>query len=351
MHVAYLQKLLSESDWLRSAGVADQIVAKQHTARAAKEAELKKEQEAAKRRAAQAAESRRQEESIGMMLADRESKAYEDFYDEWCRLEEEKRVAEEKRKLNARRLAMIREDEASKKVEDTFRAYLIEKERQRRLAKERDERARERAAMTDAAKDCRYWNDMWNIQDEKLRNLNARVAASELPQMEEEEEHSTVMNRVWRRVGRAHVYTRAFLREKARREAAGLPAAHAAPPSAAHEDVATAEREAVREFFIELGVLKPVEPEHHVVSAHAHPHPHPHAHDGDRVYDEDGNEFFDVDEEGHGGDGAEDDYEAGYDGEVERGRNGWVALTTEEGYLYYCNDDTGETQWERPEDM
>jgi hypothetical protein len=334
MHVAYLQKLLTESDWLRSAGVADQIVARQRVVRAEKEEERKKEEAALKRKQAHAAELRRQEEVLGMVLADKESKAYEDGYDEWVRQQEEKRAAEEKRKLNARRLAMIREDEASAKVEVTYRAYLIEKERQRMLAKDREARARERAGMTEAARDCRYWNDLWSLQDEKRRDFDLKVSKAELLLMEEEEEHSTVMNRVWRRIGKAQDFTRAFNREKARREAAGLPQQPSvAGRTAGQEDEATAEREAVREFFIELGVLQ-AEPA--VVTASSSRK----GHDSDE-------EFYDVDGEGEGA--GEDGHE--YDGEVARGRNGWVALTTEEGYLYYCNDDTGETQWEKPDDF
>jgi hypothetical protein len=50
-------------------------------------------------------------------------------------------------------------------------------------------------------------------------------------------------------------------------------------------------------------------------------------------------------------DGFAGNWEAGlYDGEVGRGRNGWVALADQDGYVYYFNDLTGATQWEKPED-
>lgn len=43
---------------------------------------------------------------------------------------------------------------------------------------------------------------------------------------------------------------------------------------------------------------------------------------------------------------AEPEY---YEGEVSRGNNGWIALADEGGYVYYFNDFTGATQWEKPE--
>jgi hypothetical protein len=181
--------------------------------------------------------------------------------------------------------------------------------------------------MTDAARDSRYWNDMWTLQDEQRRERDRKVALEEVGLMEEEEEHSEVMNRVWRRVGRATDYTRAFLRAQRLAAAGGPPVARART----HEDEATAEREAVRQFFVERGVLEPL----------------PAAPAGEEEEEEE--------EEGEGGGGAggegDDAFDDAYDGEVERGRNGWVSLATEEGFLYYCNDDTGVTQWERPEDF
>ena len=38
-----------------------------------------------------------------------------------------------------------------------------------------------------------------------------------------------------------------------------------------------------------------------------------------------------------------------YEGELERGRNGWISLADDDGYVYYHNEQTGLTQWERPD--
>ena len=53
-----------------------------------------------------------------------------------------------------------------------------------------------------------------------------------------------------------------------------------------------------------------------------------------------------------GGDGNVDasveDHEL-YDGEVGRGHNGWISLVDTHGYLFYFNEYTGATQWDKPE--
>jgi hypothetical protein len=74
---------------------------------------------------------------------------------EWMRLQAEKLAEADRKRLNARRLAMIREDEHSAKAEAKYRAWLEEQRQARAAAKERDARARERMHMTEAARDCR----------------------------------------------------------------------------------------------------------------------------------------------------------------------------------------------------
>jgi hypothetical protein len=86
----------------------------------------------------------------------------------------------------------------------------------------------------------------------------------------------------------------------------------------------------VRAFFVERGVLEPLPVAEEPSFA-----------------EEDGDDAEGGDDE----EGDADGFEDAYDGEVERGRNGWVSLATEEGFLYYSNDITGATQWERPEDF
>ena len=38
-------------------------------------------------------------------------------------------------------------------------------------------------------------------------------------------------------------------------------------------------------------------------------------------------------------------------GEVERGDNGWVSLMDDDGYVYYHNERTGDTTWQRPANL
>ncbi len=311
MHVAYLQKLLAEEDWLRTAGVADQIVAKQRTSREHAEADRRKRDEEARKVAAVAAERRRLEEIVGMAVCDKESRAWEDFYGEWLRLEQAKRDAEAKKRLNAARAAMQREDELSAKVERVYRAFLADREEKKRVAAEKAARLRERADMTESAKESRVWNDMWVKKDAEFKAFNIKVGEKETELMDEEEERSEVMNRVWRRIGRAADYVRARRRAAAAAATAGLPS----PKSAVVEDEATAEREAVREFLVSKGILK----------AEPVPEPEPEP---------------DVD--------ADDDE---FDGLVERGRGGWVSVVNDDGLLYYFNEDSGVSQWERPDDF
>jgi hypothetical protein len=39
-----------------------------------------------------------------------------------------------------------------------------------------------------------------------------------------------------------------------------------------------------------------------------------------------------------------------FDGELERGKNGWISLADADGYVYYYSELSGATQWDRPTD-
>ena len=75
-------------------------------------------------------------------------------------------------------------------------------------------------------------------------------------------------------------------------------------------------------------------------------------HPDDAEHDDDDEPELDAATGEAGGDGNVDasveDHEL-YDGEVGRGHNGWISLVDTHGYLFYFNEYTGATQWDKPE--
>ena len=331
-HIAFLRKVLAEQDWLRVAGIADQIIARQRETKEVKDQERKADEAKREAERVRREELRRQEECVGMLVADKESSKLGEIYAQLMEQERVRKEKAEKARVTRERKDITREDERSMRVEVEYRVWAAEQARLKALEIEKENRKRERKDMTDAARESREWSTYWNVEAVERAEYNRRVGEVENEAMEEEEELNIMMNRIWRRIGQAADYTRRIKREKAAKAAAGIVPA-IPEPHAPHEDEVTAEREAIKEILRAKGLLEDSEDDERKSTS--------------RTQGVDEDDFVDAQGDGDG-DGDDEDM---YEGEVAKGNNGWRSFATEDGYLYYSNDVTGVTQWDKPADF
>ena len=356
MHISFLRFKLEEEDFLKVSGVADQIISIQRDMRDKREAELEK-KALADSEAARLHEIHRrqvcarcgcvsfptppridalshpsppplQEDLLGMHHADEESKAAAAFLKKQQRSAKARAAKKEANDTARERLQMAGEEELSTRVDLAYRSRMEDKARKDARALEKANRRRDRADMVAAARDSRTCNDKWQAEYRAFAEFNRQVGAAENDAMEDEEQDSLIMNRIWQRIGRAKDYTRARQKKIAQRkaqlldEAVGAAAATSRAEQEADDEAASqgtappeteaeAERRAVRDYLR----LKGLEP---------------------------------PDSDSDAGGAAADAVDTLFEGQVDSGRNGWVSLADDDDYLYYFNTVTQETQWDKP---